>query len=70
MLTRLFVNRLLVNIVYMKMWVHLRKKLGTPVQPGGKVSLEPCRIECMMDSMHTGGQAMIWDMLIIFSHTI
>ncbi len=45
MFTRLLVNRLLLNIAYMKIWVHLtfvlvhlRKKLGAPVQ---KVSLEP-----------------------------
>ncbi len=48
MLTRLLVNRLLVNIAYMKIWVHLtfvlvylKKKLGAPVQPVQKVSLEP-----------------------------
>ncbi len=47
MLTRLLVNCLLVNIAYTKIWVHLtfvlvhlRKKLGTPVQPVQKVSLE------------------------------
>ncbi len=49
MLTRLLVNRLLVNIAYMKIWVyltfvlvHLRKKLGAPVQLVQKFSLEPC----------------------------
>ncbi len=48
MLTRLLVNRFLVNIAYMKIWVHLtfvlmhqEKKLGAPVQPVQKVSLEP-----------------------------
>ncbi len=46
MLTTLLVNRLLVNIAYMEIWVyltfvlvHLRKNVGAPVQ---KVSLEPC----------------------------
>ncbi len=49
MLTRLLVNRLLVNIAYTKIWVHLtfvlctkEKKLGAQVQPVQKVSLEPC----------------------------
>ncbi len=49
MLTTLLVNRLLVNIAFMKIWVHLtfvlvplRKKLGAPVHPVQKVSLEPC----------------------------
>ncbi len=41
MLTRLLVNRLLVNIAYMKIWVHLTFVLGAPVQPVQKVSLEP-----------------------------
>ncbi len=45
MLTRLLVNRLLVNIAYMKKWVHLtfvlvhlRIKLGAPVQPVGSLA--------------------------------
>ncbi len=48
MLTRLLVNRLLV--AYMKIWVHLtfvlvhlKKRLGAPVQ---KVSLVPCTVSC------------------------
>ncbi len=51
MLTRLLVSRLLVNIAFMKIWVHLtfvlvhlRKKLGAPVHPVQKVSLEPCTV--------------------------
>ncbi len=58
MLTRLLVSRLLVNIAYIKIWVHLtfvpvhlRKKLGAPVQ---KVSLEPCPVK---DSLWGSGQA-------------
>ncbi len=48
MLTRLLVNCLLVNIAYMKMSPPNfcagapKKKLGAPVQPVQKVSLEPC----------------------------
>ncbi len=44
MLTRLLVNRLLVNIAYMKIWVHLTfvlVHLRKQVQPEQKVSLEP-----------------------------
>ncbi len=45
----MLVNHLQVNIAYMKIWVHLtfvlvhlrKKKLGAPVQPVLKVSLEP-----------------------------
>ncbi len=43
MLTRLLVNRLLVNIAYMKIWVHL-----TFVQ---KVSLEPCTVNCLVTNI-------------------
>ncbi len=49
MLTRLLANNLLVNIAYIKICVHLtfvlvhlRKKLGAPVQPVQKFSLDPC----------------------------
>ncbi len=51
MLTRLLVNRLLVNIANTKIWVHLtfvlvhlKKKFGAPVQAVQKVSLEPCHL--------------------------
>ncbi len=39
MLTRLLVSRLLVNIAYIRIWVHLT---FVPVHPVQKVSLEPC----------------------------
>ncbi len=45
MLTRLLVNRFLINIAYMKIWVHLTfvpVHLRKPVHPVLKVSLEPC----------------------------
>ncbi len=49
MLTRLLVSRLLVNIAYIKIWVHLtfvpvhlRKKVRRTSAPSANVSLEPC----------------------------
>ncbi len=41
-LTRLLINRLLVNIAYMKIWVHLTFVL---VYLRKKVSLEPCYVQ-------------------------
>ncbi len=61
MLTRLLVDCFLVNIAYTKMWVHitfvlvhLRKKLGAPVQPVQKFSLEPWNmILCSLSVNHS-----------------
>ncbi len=51
MLTRLLVSRLLVNIAYIKIWVHLT---FVPVHLRKKVSLEPCPVK---DSLWGSGQA-------------
>ncbi len=59
MLTTLLVNRLLVNIAYI--YEHFgapnfcagapnKKKLGAPVQPVQKVSLEPCFYNLLLSS--------------------